>query len=290
VVYLDLDHFKRINDTLGHVVGDQLLVEVAARVLSCLREGDTLARLGGDDFLAILPNLADVAHSELVVKRVLKSFDEPFALGVRQIFSAASVGIAVFPTDADSADVLLRNAETAMYKAKDKGANTYHFFTPKMEEEARRRLDLESKLRQAVAHNRLALHYQPIIDAAAGSVNGTEALLRWNDPDLGAVGPNEFIPVAEDSGLIVPLGEWVLKTACEAAVGWGKSTESSLQISVNLSSRQFEGAQLVATVSRALRETGLPPERLVLEVTESLLLGESSDTNSALRELSAEGI
>ncbi|MDH5614411.1 MAG: EAL domain-containing protein, partial [Gammaproteobacteria bacterium] len=290
LMFIDIDLFKHVNDTLGHHIGDKLLIEVAKRLLSCVREGDTVARLGGDEFLIVLPDLVSITDSEQVAEKVLNSMSEPFDIENKELVLSASIGITSYPEDGDDARVLLRNADAAMYMAKAAGRNAYHFFTPEINEQAQRRLELESYLRHAIEKDELYLEYQPEIDIKTGDVVGAEALLRWNNERAGGlVPPMQFIPLAEDTGLIVSIGEWVIRNACEEAVKWQSSTDN-YTIAVNISPRQFKVTGFVSMIKGILAETGLSPELLEIEITENLLLEDSQEIYDVLNELRSIGI
>ncbi len=291
VMCVDLDNFKIINDTLGHATGDELLVESARRIVATVGEAPTVARVGGDEFLVILSDLGSVVEAEVAASKILATFAEPFNLDGRDVFISASVGITASPADGNEAQVLLRNADAAMHKAKELGRGAYRFFTPAMNDQARTRLSLESNLRRALEQGtEIDVHYQPILETATARVRAIEALLRWNNAELGQVTPDEFIPVAEETGMIVPLGELVLNTACREAQQIRKDTGLGLRVSVNVSSRQFQGHDLAAVAATALEQSGLPADCLELELTESLLLADSGDILRTLRELSYMGV
>jgi diguanylate cyclase (GGDEF)-like protein len=271
VLFIDLDNFKYINDSLGHAMGDLLLKEVAQRMQKSLREGDTLARLGGDEFVILLPDIDEALDAAIVAQKVLVALEDPFNLQLHEVYAGASIGISIFPVDADGIDALLANADTAMYHAKSLGKGNYQFFAAEMARKTQRYLQLESCLRHALERNELLLHYQPQVEIGSQRIVGMEALLRWNSPELGQVPPVEFIPLAEDNGLIVPIGAWVLLTACTQAKNW---LDAGLQVrvAVNLSVRQFQRDALMETVMQALQQSGLPPALLELEITESILM------------------
>ena len=283
---LDLDGFKSVNDTFGHVKGDMLLKAATARLLSCVRQGDMIARLGGDEFVLLQFGLDRPEQASTLAARLIEELSRPFDLHEDRVRIGLSIGIAVFPGDGANPETLLRKADVALYRAKLDGKNTFRHFEPSMDGplEARRRLELD--LREALARESFALHYQPVIDTAGGTVNGFEALLRWTHPDRGNVPPLDFIPLCEETGLIVPLGEWVLRRACADAVHW----PASVKVAVNLSAAQFRNGRLTKTVREALEETGLPASRLELEITESVLLVESDRTLRTLQELRALGV
>ncbi len=288
-MFLDLDRFKTINDTLGHEMGDTLLKAVAERLRQCVRRGDVIARLGGDEFTIALADVAQYEDVARVAQKMLDNFAYPFHIGGRDLFVTASIGIALYPQDHRGVDGLLKNADAAMYRAKELGRNNYQFFTQEMNVEASKRLTLETHLRRALERDEFLLHYQPQVDLESGAVVGVEALIRWQNRELGMVSPADFVPLAEETGLIVPIGEWVLRSACRQNKAWQDAGLPKLRISVNLSARQFRERNLIETVRRVLRETGLAPEFLELELTESLL--QHVDTAEVvLKELHALGV
>jgi len=272
LLFLDLDRFKNINDTLGHSIGDELLKNTAQRINRSLRQGDTAARFGGDEFAVLLPDITGIIHVKKVVQRILAELSSPFSLSGTESYVSASIGIALYPEDGNSSEILLRKADNAMYKAKEKGRNTFQFFTQQMEVEANKRRLMESALHKAVKNLDFHLQYQPIINIDTGKVTAAEALIRWRADDGKYISPAVFIPLAEELGLIVTIGEWVLSTACTEAVKWQQQTRNPLTISVNLSSRQFQNNDISTTVERVLAETGLAAKSLTLEITESLLI------------------
>lgn len=290
VMFLDLDNFKHINDTLGHDAGDNLLIEAARRISSCLRGTSTVARLGGDEFLVVLPGLPGPDACSQVAERILKTFSPPFSLNAQEVFVTTSIGIAIFPTDSDNSGTLLQHADAAMYEAKHNGKSSYAHFSPEMSEVSHERLQMESLMRRALELNEFELHYQPIVHTETGKLQAAEALLRWNNPTLGLVMPDRFIPLAEETGLITPVGEWVMQEACRTAVGWGKTTGRSIGISVNVSPRQFRDPGFFDGVMSALRSSGLKPELLELEITERLLLDNSIETATILYQLDKAGV
>lgn len=290
VMFLDLDNFKHINDTLGHDAGDNLLVEAARRVSSSLRGTSTVARLGGDEFLVVLPGLADTEASVQVAQRILSKFQPPYILSGQEVFITTSIGIAIFPNDADNSGTLLQHADTAMYQAKNKGKSAYTLFRPEMTEVSHERLQMESLMRRALEQQEFELYFQPIVRTDTGQLAFAEALLRWNSPSLGMVMPDRFIPLAEETGLIIPIGEWVLKESCLAAMRWRKQTGTSIGIAVNVSPRQFRDPRFVSTVMQALEQSGLEPDQLELEITERLILDNTIETAGILRELDSSGI
>ncbi len=291
VMFLDLDNFKIVNDTMGHAAGDQLLKASANRLLHTIRESDTVARLGGDEFLFVIGNLDALVDVENAARRVLDCFAEPLSIQGREIFVTASLGITIAPSDSIEPQVLLRNADAAMYRAKATGRDAYQFFTPAMNEHAVARLQLESNLRQALARRELRLEFQPLVDTDDEQIVGAEALLRWRNPHLGRVSPQDFIPVAEDTGLIVPIGEWVLESACRQAKNWSQLHGRALRVAVNISARQLRpDAGLVDAVRSALERSGLPASSLELEVTEGVLLDDHATAATILGRLHYMGV
>ena len=290
VLFLDLDRFKPINDTLGHAVGDLLLKSVADRLRKCVRKSDTVARLGGDEFVVVLPSVQHELDTTLVAREVLERLAQPFGIEGRDIYSGASIGIAVYPLDGRDAGTLLRNADMAMYAAKDRGRNTYQFYTDEMNRRALERLDLETSLRQALERQEFFLEYQPQVDMALGRIAGVEALLRWRHPRQGLIPTGRFIPIAEETGLILALGEWVLRAACLQGRAWQDAGLPPLRIAVNLSGRQFKQPGFVDLVGRVLGETGMPPELLELELTESMIMEDGDKTVKRLMALKGMGL
>ncbi len=272
LLFIDLDNFKNVNDAYGHNVGDALLKAVAGRLSDCVRDGDTTARLSGDEFLVMLPDIEDEQDAAFVAQKVLDVLTKSFILDGKEIFVGASIGISIFPTDAQDFHELLRTADTAMYYAKNRGRNNYQFFTSRMTTAARRYTELEQHLRRAIEKNEFEILYQPQIESVGGDIVGVEALLRWNSEVLGKISPVEFIPVAEETGLIVPIGNWVLETACRQGKIWENKGLGDLKIAVNVSSRQFRDKNFINDLDRVLKITGLPPRMLELEITESLMM------------------
>ena len=299
--FIDLDHFSRINDTLGHEVGDQLLRHVASRLRSCCREREDevgpafatlapeVARLGGDEFTVIMPGLNDPQDAAKLARRLISSFAHPIRVGTHEIFINASIGIAIYPFDGEDLDTLLMHADTAMYKAKEQGGNSYQTYSKSMTTTALQRLTLENDLRRALERSEFEVHYQPIVDAYTGTVVGAEALLRWRHPELGLLLPSEFIPIAEENGLIVPMGEWILQAACMQNRAWQDAGLPRIRVGVNLSSRQLK-RRLTDTISRALQLSGLEPRYLSLELTESVLVNHHKEGTEALHALRAMGL
>ncbi|HET6522187.1 MAG TPA: EAL domain-containing protein [Geminicoccaceae bacterium] len=273
VMFLDLNRFKAINDTYGHDAGDRLLRQVAGRLRDCVRAGDLVARLGGDEFTVVVDGIMDpevIAHSG---ERILRAVREPIKLGAgRRVQVSASIGIAIYPLDADDIDDLTRSADAAMYAAKERGGDTLQFYTMAMRVRASRRLDLERGLRGALERDELRLHYQPQVDLRTGRIAGLEALLRWQHPERGLIGPGEFIHLAEETGLIVPIGEWVLRTACAHVSAWRAAGLSGFGVAINFSARQLQERDLVGRVGRIIESSGLAPHDFECEVTESSIL------------------
>ena len=290
VAFLDLDHFKAINDTLSHRVGDQLLQLVAYRLQNSLREYDTVARLGGDEFTVILQHVKSREDAAHIAGKILHSIAEPFLLEGREFFMTASMGLAISSTDGKDAETLLRNADVAMYRAKDAGRNTYEFFGQSSGDHAAERFELENDLRRALQRDELRLHFQPQIDSATGRVLCMEALLRWYHPTRGLVPPNTFIPIAEEVGLIIPIGEWVLEQACSEAASWRRDRGWDLRVAVNLSPRQFHQKDLPQVIARVLEKTGLPAEYLEIEITESNAMRNPEMAIKMLTDLKAMGL
>ncbi len=290
VLFLDLDHFKTVNDSLGHPVGDRLLQTIARRLSACLREEDVLARVGGDEFVTLLPRLTQPDDAATVARKMLEALTHPVRIDGHDLNLSVSIGIAVHPADGSDIDTLLKHADTAMYSAKEAGRDTYQFFTPEMNVRAFERLMLESALRRAVERNELTLHYQPQVDATSGHVSGCEALVRWRHPELGMVPPAHFIPVAEASGLIVALGQWVLREACRQQVRWRQAGRPPLTVAVNISALQFRKTGFTDTVAAILRETGADARHIELEITESALMQPSPELHGQLQRLREMGL
>lgn len=290
VMFLDLDRFKTINDTLGHDTGDALLKTVAERLPICLRPGDTVSRLGGDEFTIVLGNVAHVDDVTRMAQKILDQFIAPFRIGGRDLFVSPSIGITLYPLDEKQSENLLKDADVAMYCAKELGGNQFQFYTPDLNARAARRLELETGLRLALERQEFILHYQPLVDMQTGRIRGMEALLRWQHPEFGLIPPLDFIPLAEETGLIIPIGEWVLKTACAQIQAWRKTGFPALQVAVNLSSKQLRDKNLIAAVRQALTESGLESRYLDLELTESVLMQDMELATSILKELKTVGI
>lgn len=286
VYAFDLDFFKDINDTLGHAAGDQLLYQAARRMRECLREGDVLARLGGDEFAACQIGIADPQKAAATAERLIAAFKKPFDLAGTEAFVGVSIGIAICKKDCQvRPSLLLNSADLALYKSKQNGRNTYHFFEEEMNSELRRRKSLEAGLRKALTNEDLRLEYQPQVELSTQKITGFEALARWRHPEMGEIPPSQFIPIAESSGMMRPLTEWIVHKACHDAVRWG-----DLKIAVNLAPSLFQQTALTRIIYSALEESGLPPERLELEITEDNLIGDTERTLTILRELKEMGV
>ena len=290
VVLLDLDRFKTINDSLGHTVGDRLLQDFAQRLNQLIREGDTVSRRGGDEFVIVLTDLRRPEDAAQLAEQILGALAQPFASDGYDLASGASIGISLFPTDGQDAETLLRNADLAMYRAKEHGRNNFQFFTPDLTAGTLERLHIQHRLRQVIEHGGLTLHYQPQVALTTGDIVGVEALARWTDPDLGAIPPARFIPVAEDCGLIAPLGRWVLRTACRAARDWQARGLPPAPVAINISALQFARSDFVNEVASALTEAGLEPRWLELELTESILMADIEQVLETLRALKQLGV
>lgn len=289
IMFLDLDHFKDINDTLGHKVGDQLLIESSSRLHSMLREEDMISRLGGDEFIVLLPNI-EMYGAEKVAQKLLEIVKNPFFIEPHELSISASIGIAMYPNDGEDFESLYKNADTAMYRAKQNGRNGYCFFTEDMQRNSIRNLELGNALHHALSQNQLTLHYQPQFSSTTHKLIGAEALLRWNHPEFGFIPPSEFIPIAEDNGLIIPIGEWVLRTALTQAKTWMEQGYEPITMAVNLSAVQFKHIHLVDRVTRILNEVGLPREYLELELTESTAMHDPNHAITIINELYSRGI
>ena len=303
VLYLDLDNFKRVNDTLGHAIGDELLTLAASRLRNSLRTDDAIGRgvqsspgsnhigrLGGDEFIVLLPNIHSADDAAAVAARLIEDLQAPMRLALHTLVVTPSVGISLYPSDGADVDTLLRNADLAMYFAKRKGPGMYAFFDAAMNDAALHRFSLEAKLRGALERGEFTLHYQPQFDLSTGSVSGMEALLRWTNDELGAVPPMDFIPVAEETGLILPIGEWVLRTACRQAKAWLDEGLPVTRMAVNVSGQQFVLKDFPATVASIIKETGIDASMLELEITESVVIKDEAWAESTLRQLKDLGV
>ena len=290
LMFIDLDHFKKVNDTLGHSVGDLLLIEAARRLSKALRENDTAARLGGDEFVVVLSGFTSLTNVPHISQKILNSLAAPYLIEGHELVLSGSLGIALYPQDGKNAEVLMRNADMAMYAAKGSRGDSFRFYTDSMNDYALEQLRLEGGLRQALQHNQFVIHYQPQIDWETKQVYGVEALLRWQHPELGLIPPNKFIPIAEETGLIVPIGAWVLRHACQDLNMIQSALSTTLVLAVNLSGRQFEQPGLVDVVKDALLESGLSSQQLELEITETVLVERPDKAREMLNQLSALGV
>ncbi len=290
MMFLDLDHFKQINDSFGHPLGDKLLIKIVKRLQDCVRDADTICRQGGDEFIIILTNIKDINDISRIAQNMLDAVLKPIEIENQRFHTSASIGITLFPNDGDDFDTLLKNADTAMYQAKDSGRNAYRFFTARMNEDVIGQMLLHSQLRSALEEKQFQLHYQPQIDLGNGRVVGMEALIRWHHPEQGTISPARFIPVAEASGLIIPIGEWVLEEACKQARIWQQNGQPLFKVAVNLSALQFKRGNILDTVTKALERSGLPPNMLELELTESILLQDMEGAIKTVHDLKALGV
>ncbi|HEX8786963.1 MAG TPA: EAL domain-containing protein, partial [Telluria sp.] len=290
VMFIDLDRFKNVNDMLGHGVGDQLLAQAAKRLEACARRGDVVARLGGDEFALVLPALLDNADAAAVAERVVEAMAQPFYLAGHPLFVSASVGIASYPEDGGNADALLKSADTAMYGAKNNGRNNYQFYVASMHERTTQRLQLEGQLRLALEGGEFLLHYQPKLDLAGGTISGFEALLRWNHPQRGLVPPLEFIPILEDTGLIIQVGEWVIEEVCRQLRAWEVQGVTLPPVAINLSARQLQQDDLVGAIERIVLASGIDAALLEFELTESMLMSNPEAAVETLSRIKALGM
>jgi len=290
VLFIDLDQFKQVNDSLGHGVGDELLVSVASRLSEHVRLIDMLARLGGDEFICLMEGLRSEDEVELLAREIIAAFEYPFKMGDHELYLTASVGISLSPGDGDSVLALMRNADTAMYRAKAMGRGNFHFYTPEMTRDAQARIQMENLLRRALDNGELSVHLQPQVETRSGRLVGAEALVRWNSPELGLVMPMRFIPLAEDSGLIVGLGNWVLRETCRQVMQWRASGFDLPQVAVNVSVKQLERPEFIDVLGQILDETGMEPSYLKLELTESVVMAVGGDAFDLLERLRDLGI
>jgi diguanylate cyclase (GGDEF)-like protein/PAS domain S-box-containing protein len=290
LLYLDLDRFKQINDSLGHLVGDRLLQSVALRLTECVRATDTVSRLGGDEFVILLSEVAYEQDAAVSAEKLLHSIRMPYVLDDHELHVTASIGIVVYPSDGTAVEALLQNADSAMYEAKNLGRNTYQFYRSDLNSSAGERQSLESGLRHAVDRQELQLYYQPIVNLSTGAIAGVEALIRWQHPKLGVVLPDQFIAIAEESGLIVPIGHWVLREACRQAKEWRDDGLSEMRLAVNISAVELRSKEFVAGVESILADTGFDPKCLELELTETFLMQDSKSTSLVLSAIKALGV
>jgi diguanylate cyclase (GGDEF)-like protein len=290
VLFLDLDRFKHINDSLGHVVGDRLLQSVARRLFTCVRSSDTVSRQGGDEFVVLLWEVRNSQHAAVTAEKILQALRVPHSIDGHELHVTASIGIVAYPDDGPDAETLMKNADAAMYHAKESGRDGYKFFKPEMNLRAIERQSLEADLRHAIERQELLLHYQPKVDLATGAIIGVEALIRWRHPQRGIVPPAQFIEIAEDCGLIVPVGRWVLREACRQARAWQVAGLPPLGMAINISSVELRVADFAAGVRAILAETGLEPPSLELELTETFLMQDSRSTADVLKVLKDIGV
>jgi diguanylate cyclase (GGDEF)-like protein/PAS domain S-box-containing protein len=290
VLFIDLDSFKSINDTLGHMIGDKLLQSVALRLRACVRESDTVSRQGGDEFVVLLSEIEQPEDAAMTARRMLKAMAEPHTLDHQDLHVTLSIGVSVYPGDGLNAEALIKNADTAMYQAKENGRAGYQFFKPAMNMRAVERQSLEENLRTALTRGELALHYQPIVDLHSGTIKGAEALLRWTHPVRGSIAPTQFMPVAEESGLILPIGSWMMREACRQAVAWSAVGRSDSMIAVNVSAMEFQAEHFLPNLFSILDDTGLDPQRLELELTEGTLMQRAESTIGILHRLRDKGV
>jgi diguanylate cyclase (GGDEF)-like protein len=290
LIFLDLDNFKDVNDTQGHNVGDQLLKSVAERLSVCMRDSDVLARLGGDEFVVVCPSLATQDSIAAIVQRIQAVFIDPFELEGRQVYTSASIGIAVYPDDSLDATTLFRCADTAMYQAKNEGRAQFRFFSPELNQKIMQRVELENSLRQGLDKQEFFLHYQPLWDLKTSKMAGVEVLLRWQSSDYGLMQPSTFISLLEDSGLINNVGEWVLRTACAQMREWTISEHRDLKMAVNISGKQMKHPKFLEMLTTIIQETGVDPHNLELEFTESVIMDNVENTVEIFRKLKEMGI
>jgi diguanylate cyclase (GGDEF)-like protein/PAS domain S-box-containing protein len=285
LLFIGLDGFKTINDTLGHTIGDKVLTEVARRFQGVLRQGDSLGRFGGDEFTIVLTGVTSDDTVESVVRAAMESLHEPLVIESHQILLSCSLGISMWPGDGEDVETLQRNATSALQQAKQAGRATFRFFTPDMDARAQVRTRLAGELSEALAHDEFSLVYQPVIEVETGRVAGAEALLRWHNRYIGAVGPDQFVPLAEEMGMILPIGRWLMKAACVEAASWDGLGLGGLKVAVNVSARQVQQTDIAETIKAALSDSGLPPERLTVEITESLILGSGGEVVDKLQRI-----
>lgn len=290
VIFLDLDRFKDINDKLGHAVGDQLLLQLSERLSNSVRDGDTIGRFGSDEFAILMDDIDSDKHMSSLAKKLLDTLAQPFKIKKQELFVTASIGVSIYPNDGEDAETLLRNADIAMYRAKELGKNNYQFYSDNLSAQVFERLTLENHLRRAVEQNEFILYYQPQLDARKQRITGVEALLRWHHPDLGLVSPNNFIPHLEETGLIEQVGDWLLETACRQSREWHDAGWSYVHMSVNISGRQFNNPNFISSVHNIISTTNINPEFLELEITESVLMRNASATINALHSLKELGV
>jgi diguanylate cyclase (GGDEF)-like protein/PAS domain S-box-containing protein len=290
VIFIDLDRFKVINDTLGHATGDLLLQAVATQLKESIREGDTVSRLGGDEFLLLFPDITQVRDASVIAEKIVHKFSEAFMVNNKELYISASLGISIFPDNSDSIETLIKHADTAMYYAKQQGRNNYQFYSAKIDAYTTKKIQMEANLRKAIANNELMLYYQPQVNLIDGKITGAEALLRWQHLEQGAISPAEFIPIAEETGLIQPIGEWIFRTVCRQIKQWQGARLQNIRISVNVSMNQFRQNNFIEILIGILKEIDIQPDCIELEITESAIMHDTGLTTTMLRELKALGI
>jgi diguanylate cyclase (GGDEF)-like protein len=290
VMFLDLDRFKLVNDTLGHIYGDELLQQVSQRLQGCLREGDTLARFGGDEFTLLLPEIEGSYNATIIAEKIIKNMRKPFVIEGHEVYVTISVGISMYPRDGSSMDSLVKNADIAMYHIKGHGKNDYQFFSREMNEASMQRLSLERDMRKGLESDQFELYYQPQVDAITGRIVAVEALIRWQHPTLGLISPADFIAVAEETGLILPLGEWVIRQACSVLRSWRDRDIMDVRMAINLSSMQIEHKSFVGLVEDVMQQYGLAGHDLEMEITENLIMQDMENAIKKLIQLSELGI
>jgi diguanylate cyclase (GGDEF)-like protein len=290
LLFIDLDRFKVINDTLGHHIGDKLLIEVAARLKDSVRDSDVVARLGGDEFVIMLSDMENSASAAVVAEKLVRNIGDPYRIDGYDLYTTPSIGVAIFPSDGENGDVLMKNADAAMYHAKAAGRNNFQFFDARMNDAALERLKIEHSLRQALAREEFCVHYQPIIEIASGRVSAFEALVRWEHPEMGMVPPGNFIGIAEETGLIQPIGEWVFWTACRQLAEFNTAGFRGLKMCINISAMQLRNGNLPILARGAIEAFGLEPETLVFEITESVAMQKPEETARILQQLSEMGV
>ena len=290
VLFLDLDGFKHINDSLGHPIGDKLLQSIAKRLVDCVRGSDTVSRQGGDEFVVLLSEVEHAEDAAVTANRMLQAVAEAHSIDQHDLHVTTSIGVSVYPDDGADAETLIKNADTAMYQAKENGRQSYQFFKPAMNVRAVERQSIEEGLRRALERQEFMLHYQPKIDLRTGAISGAEALIRWTHPARGPISPAQFIPVAEDCGLIVPIGNWVLREACRQARAWADAGLPPTTMAVNISAMEFRDENFLEGVFAILEETGLDPGSLELELTESVLMKRAESTATILKALRERGV
>jgi len=290
MMFMDLDQFKHINDSLGHAVGDQLIQSVAQRLVGCVRQSDTISRQGGDEFVLLLPHIEHAEDAALSAQKILAAFALPHRIDQHDLHISVSIGISIYPDDGEDAETLIKSADTAMYHAKESGRNTYKFFEPSMNVRAVQRQSVEASLRHALERHEFVLHYQPKIDLESNLMVGVEALIRWQHPERGLLPPAQFIPIAEDSGLILSIGRWVLHEACRQAQAWQQAGLPPVTVAVNTSALEFRAPDFLDNIRATLDATGLQPRYLELELTESVLMRDADATNRMLHALADLGV